>query len=167
MEMYAFFGLTLFAGIFGTNVQPSHELWGHNGNPIYRATMSATRYKLILKYIRFDNGSTRSARLVEGKSAAIDDVWNMLMNNVKPRYVPCAQITVDEQLFPYRGRTRFTQYIYIYIIETSQIRHTNMVGVRFQLKLSNKRHYLCWKTTKRSACGKPWRVRCSQIGGKV
>lgn len=110
-EMYAFFGLTLFAGIFGSNVQPSHELWGHNGNPIYRATMSANRYKVILKYIRFDNGNTRAARLIESKSAAIDDVWNMLMNNLERRYVPGAQITVDEQLFPYRGRTRFTQYI--------------------------------------------------------
>ncbi|XP_036337528.1 piggyBac transposable element-derived protein 4-like [Rhagoletis pomonella] len=110
-EIYAFFGLTLFAGIFGSNSQPALELWGNNGNPIYRATMSAHRYKIILQYIRFDNGNTRHARLLESKSAAIDDIWNMLMSNLERLYVPGAQITIDEQLFPYRGHTRFTQYI--------------------------------------------------------
>ncbi|GLV45968.1 hypothetical protein CBL_02918 [Carabus blaptoides fortunei] len=41
--------------------------------------MSAYRYKAILQYIRFDNGNTRPARLLESKSAAIDDVCNMLI----------------------------------------------------------------------------------------
>lgn len=62
-------------------------------------------------YIPFDNSITRPARQLESKSAAIDDIWSMLMKHLESQYVPGAQITVDEQLFPYRGRTRFTQYI--------------------------------------------------------
>lgn len=44
-------------------------------------------------------------------SAPIDDIWLMMMANLERAYVPGAQITVDEQLFPYRGRTKFTQFI--------------------------------------------------------
>lgn len=35
----------------------------------------------------------------------------MLNRNLEESYTPGAAITVDEQLFPIRGRTRFTQYI--------------------------------------------------------
>ncbi|XP_050340237.1 piggyBac transposable element-derived protein 4-like [Bactrocera neohumeralis] len=33
------------------------------------------------------------------------------MANLEKAYTPDCHVTVDEQLFPYRGRTRFTQYI--------------------------------------------------------
>lgn len=35
----------------------------------------------------------------------------MLNINLKNNYKPYENITVDEQLFPFRGRTKFTQYI--------------------------------------------------------
>lgn len=110
-EMYAFFGMLLFAGVFHANSQPAKELWASYNMPIYKATMSFNRFKHLTTYIRFDNGNTRAERLQQSKSAAIDDVWLMLMAYLERAYTPDCQVTVGEQLFPYRGRTRFTQYI--------------------------------------------------------
>lgn len=110
-EIYAFIGLLLFFGMFNTNTQPAQELWKPHHDDIYMATMSLHRYKLLLRSIRFDNGNTRANRNESSKPAAIDDLWLMLNANVERAYVPSANLTVDEQLFPNRGRTRFTQYM--------------------------------------------------------
>lgn len=45
------------------------------------------------------------------KAAPIRDIWLMLNSNLKDGFNPYECLTVDEQLFPYRGRTKFTQYI--------------------------------------------------------
>lgn len=110
-EMYAFFGLLLFAGVFKCATQPIKELWAPYHHDIYKATMSIKRFTLLLRFIRFDNANTRPIRQELSKSAAIDDLWLMLVTNLGSSYTPSANLTVDEQLFPYRGRTRFTQYI--------------------------------------------------------
>lgn len=73
--------------------------------------MSSIRFNILLRYIRFDNGNTRPQRAQMSKTAAIDDMWLMLNSNLARLYTPGANLTVDEQLFPYRGRTPFTQYI--------------------------------------------------------
>lgn len=48
-EMYAFFGLLLFAGMFNSNTQPAKELWKPYHHDIYKATMSLSRFKLLLR----------------------------------------------------------------------------------------------------------------------
>lgn len=52
-EIYTFIDLTLFAGVFESNGQPSHELWGKNGNPIYMAMVSTMWYKLMFEWWRY------------------------------------------------------------------------------------------------------------------
>lgn len=110
-EIYAFIGLMLHAGASRSNRENLKDLWQRNAHPIYRATMSRNRFSLILKYIRFDNGATREARLRADKAAAISDIFAMLNDNLLKCYVAGENVTVDEQLYPFRGRTRFTQYI--------------------------------------------------------
>lgn len=73
--------------------------------------MPLRRFNAILRFIRFNNAITRPERQVLSKSAPIDDIWMMLNANLERVYEPGVNLTVDEQLFPYRGRTRFTQYI--------------------------------------------------------
>ena len=73
--------------------------------------MSYDRFMCIKQFVRFDNRHTRQQRLVNSKTAAVDDIWQMLQHNLAAAYTPHEAITFDEQLFPYRGRTRFTQYI--------------------------------------------------------
>lgn len=50
-------------------------------------------------------------RIKTDKAAPIRDLWNMLNCNLDRGYKPSECITVDEQLFPFRGHTKFTQYI--------------------------------------------------------
>lgn len=73
--------------------------------------MSLNRFKAITRFIRFDNNATREFRLTNDKAAAISEAFEMVNVNLAKLYVPSDCLTVDEQLFPYRGRTRFTQYI--------------------------------------------------------
>lgn len=110
-EMYAFLGLVLYAGVFNSSKVPVTELWAPEFFPIFKGTMSKTRFEHLCRFIRFDNGETRTQRLKSSKSAAIDDVWKIMMANLESSYNPHHNVTVDEQLFGYRGRTRFTQYI--------------------------------------------------------
>lgn len=111
VELNAFIGLLLAAGVNRSNMQHASVLWKPTNLPIFRATMAYTRFMSILRYIRFDDSRTRPFRTQTDKAAAISDIWNMLNENLQKNYQPHENITIDEQLFPYRGRTKFTQYI--------------------------------------------------------
>lgn len=94
-----------------SNKENSEDLWKTSSHSLYRAAKSLRRFWAIGQYIRFDNGAAREARLLQSKAAPILEIWLMLNDNFRKMYRPGANLTVDEQLFPYRGRTRFTQYM--------------------------------------------------------
>lgn len=73
--------------------------------------MSAKRFRNITRFLRFDQQNTREIRIATDKAAPIRDVFDMLNANLQYNYRPSVNVTVDEQLFPFRGRTKFTQYI--------------------------------------------------------
>lgn len=93
------------------NTQKAKVLWRPDNLPIFRAAMSYHRFIALTRYIRFDDGRTRERRLRDDKAAPIRDIWNFLNENLSKNYSPHNTITIDEQLFPYRGKTKFTQYI--------------------------------------------------------
>ncbi|KAL4090139.1 hypothetical protein QTP88_025038 [Uroleucon formosanum] len=86
-------------------------MWKFDSLPLIRAAMPRDRFKMLLRFIRFDNVNTRNIRITTDKAAPIRDIWTMLNYNLQKNYKPTENITVDEQLFPYRGHTKFTQYI--------------------------------------------------------
>jgi hypothetical protein len=49
--------------------------------------------------------------LQSDKATRIRDIWNYMNEYLAKNYSPYENITIDEQLFPYRGKTKFTQYI--------------------------------------------------------
>lgn len=110
-ELDAFIGILLMAGVSHNNMQKSSFLWRADGLPIFRAAMSHARFLALTRYIRFDDSRTREFRQQTDKAAPIRDIWNFMNQNLANNYEPHENITVDEQLFPYRGRTKFTQYI--------------------------------------------------------
>jgi len=65
----------------------------------------------ILKYIRFDDKSTRSMRQATDKLAPFRDIWTMFLAQLPKYYIPGTDICVDEQLVAFRGRCGFKQYI--------------------------------------------------------
>ena len=73
--------------------------------------MSRNRCREIMRFLRFDLCSTRSARLKTDKFALISDIWNRFVDNSISCYKFGENITIDEQLFPTKSRCRFTQYM--------------------------------------------------------
>lgn len=110
-EFKAFLGILLHAGCDGSNSSSAIHMWGSATFPLYNASLTYNRFMSISKFIRFDNSNTRPQRLLTSKTAAIDDIWTMTMANLEKAYTPHESITVDAQLFAYRGCSPFTQCI--------------------------------------------------------
>ena len=73
--------------------------------------MGINRFWNIIRFIRFDDANTRAQRMEIDKAAPIRDIWTMLNNSLPKHYNPIEHLTIDEQLYPYQSRTKFTQYI--------------------------------------------------------
>lgn len=110
-EFHAFLGILITSGVYHSNNYHTVEMWKTNSYPLYRAAMSINRFWNILRFLRFDDANTREERQRTDKAAPIRDLWIMLNSNLRKYYKPTENLTIDEQLFPYRGRTKFTQYI--------------------------------------------------------
>lgn len=110
-ELDAFFGILLHAGVHRSNREAVEELWKPQHLPLFRSSMSRNRFREFLRFIRFDDGTTRDVRSKNDKAAAIRMLWESLNLNLKKGFIPYETLTVDEQLYGYRGRTKFTQYM--------------------------------------------------------
>jgi hypothetical protein len=54
MEMKAFFGLLIAAGVYQGNMSAVDFLWHKElGPPLFRATMGQCRFKALLAFIRY------------------------------------------------------------------------------------------------------------------
>jgi hypothetical protein len=73
--------------------------------------MSRDRLKLFLSHVTFDNKVTRRQRQQVDKLAAIREVWDLFIMNLPRAYVPSKRLTVDEQLYAYRGYTPGRAYM--------------------------------------------------------
>ena len=111
IELDAFVGILFAIGVTNNNTQTAYALWQSDNLAIFRTAMSQKRFLALLKYIRFDDKRTRAFRQQTDKAAPIRDIWNFFNENLANNYDPHEAFTVDEQFFPYRGRTKFTQYI--------------------------------------------------------
>lgn len=52
------------------------------GLPLFRATMSCDRFKRILRFIRFDDKNTRTARRARDKLAPARDIFELINKNL-------------------------------------------------------------------------------------
>lgn len=99
IEMRAFFGLLLTAGHLKQNNTSYVTLWSKKyRSPIFRATMSLDRFKLLLRFIRFDDKETRATRRATDKLAAIRNIFEECNKMFAKYYVPGSFLTVDEQM---------------------------------------------------------------------
>ncbi|CAD7091433.1 unnamed protein product [Hermetia illucens] len=73
--------------------------------------MTLKKFKLINECIRFDDKEQRKGIRSRDKLAPIRNVYDKWVNRLKMCYTVGKNVTVDEQLVPFRGRCPFTQYI--------------------------------------------------------
>ena len=73
--------------------------------------MSLVRFKFLLRCLQFDNWHIREERKIHHKFAAVAEIWDIFLINLRRAYIPDDYITVDEQLVGYRGRIPGRIYI--------------------------------------------------------
>ena len=110
-ELLAFIGILIAAGVHRQNKESLDNMWKGDALPLIRAAMSRDRFKMMLRFIRFDNENTCTERAQTDKAAPIRDIWIMLNRNLEKAYKPYECIAIDEQLFLFGGHTKFTQHI--------------------------------------------------------
>lgn len=113
MELKAFIGLLLLAGLLGESKKNLRTLWRTSPleSPIFKATMSRNRFEKIMSCLRFDDKTTREERKQTDKFAAIREIWSDFQDNLKACYMPGSYLTIDEQLLGFRGKCPFRQFI--------------------------------------------------------
>lgn len=114
VEMYAAFGILIIAGALKANREPIHYLWTKKSlfsRPVFPASMARDRFVSILRFIRFDDLTTRTNRRKLDKLAAFRNVFEKFVGHCKEHYIPNAHLTVDEQLVAFRGKCPFRVYM--------------------------------------------------------
>ncbi|XP_045508885.1 piggyBac transposable element-derived protein 4-like [Colias croceus] len=112
-ELKAVFGLLFLAGLFRSGRQSLIDLWSNDGTGIevFRNTMTRQRFSFLINNLRFDDLSTRTARVTFDRLAPIRDVFDIFVKNCQTAYTPYEYLTIDEELVAFRGRCAFRQYI--------------------------------------------------------
>lgn len=111
-EFDAYLGVLLLSGVYKSNHEAVRSLWNpYYGRPIFASIMSYNRFWCITRALRFDNRSDRPRRRINDKLAPIRDLVDKWVNNLPYLFTPYENVTIDEQLIPFRGRCPFRQYI--------------------------------------------------------
>ena len=74
-------------------------------------TMGINRFKKILRFIRFDDKTTRTFCRAKDKLAPICDIFEKCNKNFRKFYLPGENITIDEPMVGFRGKCPFRQYL--------------------------------------------------------
>ncbi|XP_031664608.1 piggyBac transposable element-derived protein 4-like [Oncorhynchus kisutch] len=121
-DLRAYLGLLILAGVYRSRPMDATDLRVYVGllilAGVYRSRpMDATDLRaylglLILAGVYRSRGeAVRPARLATDKLAAIREVWDLWEARLPALYNPGPDVTVDEQLVPFRGCRPFSQYI--------------------------------------------------------
>ncbi|OQV20000.1 hypothetical protein BV898_06004 [Hypsibius exemplaris] len=82
-----------------------------DGRSTYNAVMSRTRFVQINCSLRFDDKSMRADCLKKDRIPHIRELLDFWTPTLRLSFLPYENMTVDEQLFPFRGRCAHKQYI--------------------------------------------------------
>ena len=129
-EITAFLGILFLSGVYRGQHQPLRELLTEGPNE-FRAAFGINRLEDIIRYLRFDDRSSRST--TRDKFSPFRLFWDDFINNCKKMYRPGCYMCVDEQLLPFRGRVSFRQYI---------PSKPDKYGMKFFLLVSKNSHYI-------------------------
>lgn len=117
IDLRGYIGLLILAGVYRSRGEATYSLWdAENGRAIFHATMPLKSFHTFSRMLRFDNRESRPARRVTDKLAAIREVWDKWIERLPYLYNPGPEVTVDEQLVPFKGDVLFS-YMQCYLPE--------------------------------------------------
>ncbi|KAK0149762.1 hypothetical protein N1851_009489 [Merluccius polli] len=103
-DLHAYIGLLIVAGVCRSRGEAAAGLWdAESGRAIFHATMPPKLFHAYSRLIRFDDRESRPARRATDKLAAIREVWDKWARRLPYLYNPGPDLTVDEQLVPFRS----------------------------------------------------------------
>jgi len=102
VEMRAFIGLLIIAGVKKHRRYPIRRMWSTNGKwrqEVAAATMGRDRFQAIMKYLRFDDAVQRHANIANNvpvkKLEPIRDLFHAFVRNLQTLYEPGTHLTVS------------------------------------------------------------------------
>jgi hypothetical protein len=109
MEMEAFLGLHMLAGVFKGHHRCLRELYDlKDGIPLFRAAMSEKRFEQLKACLRFDDPARRDP---SDRGAPVRSIVDKFNERIARIYTPGGYLTIDEMLIEFHGRVCFKQYI--------------------------------------------------------
>ena len=111
IELKALIGLLYLRAALQLNIINTREIFFHeSSHEIFAATMSYNRFAFLIHFLELDDKETRRQRWREDKFAAIREFFMKITENNGRCRNPSPYVSVDETLYPYRGRTGMKQY---------------------------------------------------------
>ena len=90
-DLYTFLGIMILIGVFRTHKERISNLYSEDPNlskPIIKCAMPRDRFKVILRFLRFDDPSTRLERSLLDKLAPIRHVFDSINASLNRSYSP-------------------------------------------------------------------------------
>lgn len=110
-DIFAFIGILFCRGVVSPNCGVK-AMWSKlYGTPLISQFMVRSKFLKIMKFLRFDDKTTRSNRVANDKFCMIRELWDRFIKNSQACYTPDKHLTVDEQLLATKNRCSFIQYI--------------------------------------------------------
>ena len=104
-------GLVYMRGMLGLHGHDVKYLFSSTiGHPVFGATMSKNRFKILHACLTFDDQETRQARWKQDRFAAFREFFETFNNNCSMHIIPEAYLALDETLYPARTHISFKQY---------------------------------------------------------
>ena len=135
-------GLLFFRGLFGMNHHSLNILFSDTvGPPVFSATISRDRMKLLLWTLTFDDPETRKEKWPYDCFAAARLIFEMFNSNTSKYLLPSLYLSIDETLYSMRHQIAFLQ--------NPQIRVVIEITKWRSISLYVQNLTLCWETRKR------------------
>lgn len=110
-EIHAFFGHMYIRAVLRQNLLSVKRLYQHrHSNPIFKAILSENRFVFLCSIIQFDNIQDRNQRWEQDRFTAFRDFFNSFNDQCAQLRIPSDLLSLDETLYPYRGRISIKQY---------------------------------------------------------
>ena len=111
LEIRAWIGLLYTRAVLRQNLISVKRLYQHqHANPIFKSIMSENRFVFLTGLIQFDDTEDRAERWESDRFAAFRDFFNAFNDHCGRMRVPGDVLSLDETLYPFRGRIGIKQY---------------------------------------------------------